>query len=51
MFAQNIDCGILLKPPRQDGSNKNPQPMFRIKNKKKPQFYYFKVEYEGVYIR
>ena len=38
-FAQNIDCRYTLEPPRRGGSNKYPQFMFWIKNKKirKPQ--------------
>ena len=31
--AQNIDCGYLLEPPRQGGSNEYPQSMF-LQNKK-----------------
>ena len=27
-FAQNIDCGYMLEPPRQGGSNGYPQSMF-----------------------
>ena len=27
IFAQNIDCGYLLDPPRQGGSNEYPQSM------------------------
>ena len=35
-FAQNIDCGYSLEPPRrQGGSNEYPQSMFCSKNKKK----------------
>ena len=34
MFAQNIDCGYTLEPPRRGGSNEYPQSMFWIKNKK-----------------
>ena len=34
IFAQNIDCGYELEPPRRDGSNEYPQSMFWIKNKK-----------------
>ena len=34
IFAQNIDCGYTLEPPRQGGSNKYPQSMFWSKNKK-----------------
>ena len=32
-FAQNIDCGYTLEPPR-GGSNEYPQSMFWIKNRK-----------------
>ena len=35
IFAQNIDCGYMLEPPRGGGSDKYPQSMFRSKNKKK----------------
>ena len=53
--AQNIqvDCGYLLEPPRQDGSNEFPQSMFLSRNEKnnvypcKPQFYYIKVQFKG----
>ena len=34
IFAQNIDCGYMLEPPRQGGSNQYPQSMFWSKNKK-----------------
>ena len=34
IFAQNIDCGYMLEPPRRGGSNKYPQSMFWSKNKK-----------------
>ena len=34
IFAQNIDCGYLLEPPRRGGSNEYPQSMFWSKNKK-----------------
>ena len=34
IFAQNIDCGYTLEPPRQGGSNEYPQSMFWSKNKK-----------------
>ena len=43
--AQNVDCGYLLEPPQQGGSNEYPQSMFLSRNKKinvypgKPQFY------------
>ena len=33
MFAQNIDCGYTLEPPRRGGSE-YPQSMFWSKNKK-----------------
>ena len=33
-FAQNIDCGFTLEPPRPGGSNVYPQSMFWINNKK-----------------
>ena len=51
--AQNIDCGYLLEPPRQGGSNEYPQFMFLSRNKKikvcpcKPQFYCIKVGFKG----
>ena len=34
IFAQNINRGYTLKPPRRDGSNEYPQSMFWSKNKK-----------------
>ena len=34
IFAQNINCGFTLEPPRQGGSNEYPQSMFWSKNKK-----------------
>ena len=34
IYAQNIDCGYTLEPPRRGGSNKYPQSMFWSKNKK-----------------
>ena len=55
-FAQNIDCGYTLEPPRRGGSNEYPQSMFWSKNKKKwiypciPQFYIIKEGCKGVYI-
>ena len=33
-FAQNIDCGYTLEPPRRGDSNEYPQSMFWNKNKK-----------------
>ena len=34
IFAQNIDCGYTLEPPRRGGSNEYQQSMFWNKNKK-----------------
>ena len=34
IFAQNIDCGYSLEPPRRGGSNEYPQSMFLSQNKK-----------------
>ena len=34
IFAQNIDCGYTLEPPRRGGSNVYPQSLFWSKNKK-----------------
>ena len=34
IFAQNIDCGYTLEPPRRGGSNEYPQSLFWSKNKK-----------------
>ena len=34
IFAQNINCGYKLEPPRRGGSNEFPQSMFWSKNKK-----------------
>ena len=34
IFAQNIDCGYTLEPPRRGGSNEYPLSMFWSKNKK-----------------
>ena len=34
IFAQNIDCGYTLEPPRRGGSHEYPQSMFLSKNKK-----------------
>ena len=56
IFAQNIDCGYMLEPPRRGCSNEYPQSMFWSKNKKNrytlanPQFYYIKVGFKGVFI-
>ena len=35
MFAQNIDRGYTLEPPRRGGSNEYPQSVFWTKKKKK----------------
>ena len=56
VYAQNIDCGYSLEPPRRGGSNEYPQSMFLSRHKKnnvypcKPQFYYIKVGFKGVKI-
>ena len=34
IFARNIDCGYMLEPPWQGGSNEYPQSMFWNKYKK-----------------
>ena len=34
IFAQNIDCGYTLEPPRRGGSNVYPQSMFWSKIRK-----------------
>ena len=54
IFAQNIDCGYTLEPPRRGGSNEYTQSVFWSKNKKNRytsayQLYYIKVGFEGVY--
>ena len=33
IFAQNLDCGYTLEPPRQGDSNQHPQSIFWSKNK------------------
>ena len=56
IYAQNIDCGYSLEPPRRGGSNEYPQSMFLNRNKKnnmyicKPQFCYIKVGFKGVLV-
>ena len=57
IFAQNIDCGYTLEPPRRGGSNEYPQSMFWSKNKKNrytpaypSKFHYIKVGFRGVFI-
>ena len=34
IYAQNIDCGYSLEPPRRGGSNEYPQSLFLSRNKK-----------------
>ena len=34
IFAQNIDCGYTLEPPRRGGSNENPPSTFWSKKRK-----------------
>ena len=56
IYAQNINCGYPLKPPRRCGSNEYPQSMLLSRNKNdniytcKPQFYYINVGFQGVKI-
>ena len=42
IFAQNIDCGYSLEPPRQGGSNEYPQSMFLAKIRKILEYFYLK---------
>ena len=53
IFAQNIDCGYTLEPPRRGGSNEYPQSIAKIRKIGIPQqnqFYFIKVGYKGGYI-
>ena len=55
IFAQKIDCGYSLEPPRRGGSNEYPQSIFWAEKKNnvypcKPQFYYIKVGFKEVKI-
>ena len=56
IFAQNINCGYTLEPPRRGGSNEYAQSMFSSKNKKNrytpayPSFFLYKSGVQGVYI-
>ena len=56
IYAQNIDYGYSLEPPRRGSSKEYPQSMFLSRNKKnnvypyKPQFYHIKVGFKGVKI-
>ena len=53
IFAQNIDCGYTLEPPRRGGSNEYPQSMLWSKNKKNrytpanPSFFLYKSGVQG----
>ena len=38
IFAQNIDCGYMLEPPRRGDSNEHPQSMFWRKNRYTPAY-------------
>ena len=53
IYAQNIDYGYLLAPPRRGGSNEYSQSIFEQKWENnvypwKPQFYLIKVGFKGV---
>ena len=55
IFAQNIECGYTLEPPRQGGSNEYQQSMFWSKIRKigiplQTHFNYIKVGFKGVFI-
>ena len=39
IFAQNIDCGYTLEPPRRGGSNEYPQSLFWSKKREKKNRY------------
>ena len=39
IFAQNIECGYSLEPPRRGGSNEYPRSMFSSRNKKNSVLY------------
>ena len=41
IFAENLDCGYSLEPPRSGGSNLYPQSMFRAKS----QFFIWKLSF------
>ena len=43
IFAQNIDCGYSLEPPRRGVSNEYPQSMFLRRDMKKYQSFYLKI--------
>ena len=53
IFAQNINCGYTLEPPRRGGSNEYLQSMFWSKNKKNrytlanPIFFLYKSGVQG----
>ena len=43
IFAQNIDCGYSLEPPRRGGSNEYPQSMFLSRSMKNIRVFYLKI--------
>ena len=43
IFAQNIDCGYSLEPPRRGGSNEYPQSMFWAEIWKISEFFFLKI--------
>lgn len=55
-FAPNTNCGYMLDPPRQSGSNKYPETMIFGQNKYnninsiKPKFFFMKSEVTRVFI-
>ena len=53
IFAQNINCGFKLEPPRRGSSNEYTQSMFLSKNIKNIEFsneiFNFKIEKKSVY--
>ena len=44
-WAQNIDCGYALEPPRRGGSNEYPQSMFWAEIWKLPEFFIWKFSF------
>ena len=48
IFAQNIDCGYTLEPPRRGGSNEYLQPMFWSKNRYTPAYPSFTIQKWGL---
>ena len=47
IFAQNIDCGYSLEPPRRGGSNEYPQSVFRVEIWKLSDFFIWKFPFFG----